>query len=87
MKTNERLSKLPQNIQEEVLRVLKGWQGAYVMRHETTGEHHVSTGIGITSEHDPWMLLEYFDINEIYTPDEQRVNAEEYWRGVDMSDL
>ena len=87
MKTNERLNKLPQNVQEDVLSVLKGWQGAYVERHERTGEYHVSTGIGITKEHNPWECVEYFDIDEIYTQEEQRANAEEYWRGVDMSSL
>lgn len=87
MKSSEKLNRFPKEVQEEVLKVLKGWQGAYVERHERTGEYHVSTGIGLTKEHNPWQLLEYFDIDEIYTPDEQRANAAEYWRGVDMSDF
>ena len=87
MKTNERLKQFPKKIQEEVLQVLKSRQGAYVELNEITCEYRVSTGIGIAQFYNPWRTVEYFDIDEIYTPEEQRENAEEYWRGVDMSSL
>ena len=86
MKNNERLNRLSQNIQDEVKSVLKGWSGCYVMQHEETKEYHVSTGIGITKEHDPWKCIEAFKNTDIYTPDECRQYANEYWAGVDMRD-
>ena len=87
MKTNERLKQFPKKIQEEVLQVLKSRQGAYVELNEITCEYRVSTGIGVTAFYNPWRFFNDTATTEIYTPEEQRENAEEYWRGVDMSSL
>lgn len=82
MKQNDRLNRLPKEVQEEVLKVLKGWERCYVEQHEETNEYHVSTGIGITKWHNPWRLIEAFKGNEIYTPDEIRKYSAEYWKDV-----
>lgn len=86
MKANERLNKLPKKIQEEVLQVLKGGQGAYVELNEITCEYRVTTGNWISTFYNPWRVVEYFD-DEIYTHEEQKANSADYWRGVDMSDF
>lgn len=68
MKANERLKQFPKKIQEEVLQVLKGGQGAYVELNEITCDYRVSTGNEIPVFYNPWRTVEYFDIDEIYTP-------------------
>ena len=83
MKINERLNKLPMNIQEDVKTALKGWTGCYVEQHEDSKEYRVSIGIGITKEHNPWTLIEAFKNTDIYTSEECREYANEYWQGVE----
>lgn len=83
---NERLNRLPEEIQEEVKSVLKGWTGCYVEQHEDTKEYLVSTGIGITRWHDPWTLIESFENTDIYTKEECEQYSKEYWAGVDMNE-
>ena len=85
MKTNERIKRLPENIQEEVKETLKAFTGCYVEQNEETGEYMVSTGIGITKEHNPWKLIEDFENTDIYTNEEIEKYADEVWAGCDMS--
>ena len=84
MKICERLNRLPNEVQDEVKAKLKGWTGVYVERNEQTGEWHVSTMIGITKEYNPWKVIEAFDARDIYTPEEIRKYADEFWAGVEM---
>ena len=53
--------------------------------NEETGEYMVSTGIGITKEHNPWKLIEEFENTDIYTNEEIEKYADEVWAGCDMS--
>lgn len=84
MKNNERLNRLPINVQEEVKDKLKGWDGCYVEQNEETKEYRVSTGIGITKWYNPWKAVEAFKSSDIYTAEEIRKYSAEYWQGVEM---
>ena len=74
MKENETLKKLPLEVQEEVIEILKSWSGCYVMQNEITKDYNVSVGIGVTSRYKPNKCVASFNNNDIYTAEEIQEN-------------
>ena len=70
MKENETLKKLPLEVQEEVIEILKSWSGCYVLQNEITKKYSVEVGIGITSRYNPNKCVASFNNYDIYTNDE-----------------
>lgn len=70
MKENETLKKLPLEVQEEVIEILKSWSGCYVLQNEITKKYSVEVGIGITSRYNPNKCVASFKSYDIYTNDE-----------------
>ena len=70
MKENETLKKLPLEVQEEVIEILKSWSGCYVLQNEITKKYSVEVGIGITSCYNPNKCVASFKSYDIYTNDE-----------------
>ena len=74
MKENKKLRKLPLEVQNEVIEMLKYWSGCYVFQNEITKTYSVEVGIGITSHYNPNICIASFENTDIYTNNEIQEN-------------
>ena len=85
MKQCDKLNRLPKEVQNEVLEVLKGWTGCYVEKYDD-GRYKVSVGISLTKQKQNFTVIMSFENYEVYTMEEVAKYAKEVWAGVDMSE-
>lgn len=69
---------LPENVKKEVAEVLKGWTKAYVEKYDD-GHYEVSTSISLTAHRQPFKVVADIKNTDIYTAEERKRYAEEYW--------
>ena len=74
MKENKIFKKLPLEVQNEVIEILKSWSGCYVLQNEISKTYSVEVGIGITSRYNPNKCVASFNNDDIYTNEEIKEN-------------
>lgn len=84
MKNCEKLNRLPEDVQNEVIETLKAWSGCYVDLYND-GHYEVSTGIALVNGTLPYNTIASFKNSEVFTPDEISKYADEVWGKCDMS--
>ena len=85
MKNCEKLNVLPKAVQNDVIEMLKAWQGCYVDKYDD-GHYKVTNSCAIVNGNQPYKTVAYFENSEIFTNEEIKKYAGEIWGKCDMSE-
>lgn len=84
MKDCKKLKVLPKEVQNEVIEMLKAFEGCYVNKYDD-GHYDVSIGCALTKWKLPYKTVASFNNYEIFTTEEINKYAHEVWGKCDMS--